>query len=133
MGSTPVVSLSSFVLLSKLWCLPDHMWCDVGESETLGVELVTFWVFYLKYSLLGEVHFAENPTWIGPVTGSKITAKFWKILKAIENPKKKHSFFWLYLTINAPNFRPIPLDRNTYSRIHIPLEVYNVHVLFHNF
>ncbi len=26
-----------------------------------------------------------------------------------------HSFFWLYLTINAPDFRLIPLDRNTYD------------------
>ncbi len=25
-----------------------------------------------------------------------------------------HSFFWLYLAINAPDFRLIPLDRNTY-------------------
>ncbi len=28
-----------------------------------------------------------------------------------------HSFFWLYLTINAPNFRLIVLDRNTYHVI----------------
>ncbi len=25
------------------------------------------------------------------------------------------SFFWLYLTINAPDFRLIPLDLNTYA------------------
>ena len=25
-----------------------------------------------------------------------------------------HSFFWLHLTVNAPNFRLIPLDRNIY-------------------
>ncbi len=33
----------------------------------------------------------------------------WKILKTNE----VHSFFWLYLTINSPHFRLIPLDRNT--------------------
>ncbi len=29
-----------------------------------------------------------------------------------------HSFFWLYLTINAADFRLIPLDRNTYVYMH---------------
>ena len=28
-----------------------------------------------------------------------------------------HSFFWLYLTINAPDFGLIPLDRNTYDKM----------------
>ncbi len=30
-----------------------------------------------------------------------------------------HSLFWLYLTINAPDFRLILLDRNTYEDIQI--------------
>ncbi len=29
------------------------------------------------------------------------------------------SFFWLYLTINAPDFRLILLDRNTFEDIYI--------------
>ncbi len=34
-----------------------NTWCDLGES--VGVRTLK--------SSLGEVHFAENPTWIGPV------------------------------------------------------------------
>ena len=63
---------------------------------------------WLKYSF-GEVHFAENSTWIGPVV-SRLWAEggFSKHQKTIE-------IFWLYLTINAAdNFRLIPLDHNTY-------------------
>ncbi len=44
----------------------------------------------------------------------------WRILKT----KEIHSFLWLYLTINAPNFRLISLDRNTYkldSKRNLPL------------
>ena len=37
----------------------------------------------------------------------------WTILKTIEI----NFFFWLYLIINAPDFRLIPLDRNTYMDI----------------
>ena len=29
-----------------------------------------------------------------------------------------HSFLWLYVTINAPDFQLIPLDRNTYYFIY---------------
>ncbi len=32
--------------------------------------------------------------------------------------KEMHSFFWLYLTINAPDFQLIPLDRNTFENIY---------------
>ena len=65
---------------------------------------------WLKSSLRG-VHFAEKPTWIGPVVPSYSN---WKILKTIEN--KRNSFLFLavsHLTINAPNFWLIPLGPNT--------------------
>ena len=62
-----------------------------------------------------EVHFAENPIWI-----RSVVPKLWaikkkkRILKIIEN-KRNAFLFWLYLTINDPDFRLIPQDRNTYN------------------
>ncbi len=61
--------------------------------------------------LFWEVH--ENPTWLGWVV-----PKFWAIegfseLTTIENTKNYNPFFWLYLTINAPDFQLSPQDRNT--------------------
>ncbi len=45
------------------------MWCDLGKSVWSQICDVTFSVFYLIEVLiiLGEVHFAENHTWIRPV------------------------------------------------------------------
>ena len=65
---------------------------------------------WLKWSF-GEVHFAENFTWIRPVV-----TKLWTIDGLSEQQKTKEiqSFFWLYLTINGPHFWLILLDRNTY-------------------
>ena len=62
---------------------------------------------WLKPSL-GEVHFAENPTWIGPVVP--------KLQELKDSQNKRNSFFWLYLTINAADFRLIPQGRNTFKR-----------------
>ncbi len=75
-----------------------------------------FFIFLFDWSwsahLVGEVHFAKNPTWIGQV----VPKQFWPIEGFSKQKKIKeiHSFFWLYLTINAPNFWLIPLDCNTY-------------------
>ncbi len=53
---------------------------------------------WLKCSF-GEVHFAENSTWIGPVV-----PKLWAIAGFSKqwNTTKINSFFWLYLTIILP-------------------------------
>ncbi len=65
---------------------------------------------WLKCSF-GEVHFAENSNWIRPVV-----PKLWAIegFSAQKKTKEIPSFFWLYLTINAPDFRLIPQDHSTY-------------------
>ena len=42
-------------------------------------------------------------------------------LKDSQNTRKQkeiHSFFWLHLTINAPDIRLTPLDRNTYVKLY---------------
>ena len=42
------------------------MWCYLGESvRSQTCDFFSF-LYWLKSSL-GEVHFDENPTWIGPV------------------------------------------------------------------
>ena len=58
-----------------------------------------------------KAHFAENPTWISPVV-----LMLWAIEGFSEQWKtiEIHFFFWIYLLINAANFRLIPLDRNTH-------------------
>ena len=33
--------------------------------------------------------------------------------------KEIHIFFWLYLTIYAPDFRLIPTDGNTFIHVHV--------------
>ena len=83
------------------------------QSREISLKSNT-WHFQLSIwlkSSFGEVHFAENTTWIGPVV-----PRLWAIegFSGQLKTKEIHSFFWLYLTINAPDFRLIPLDRNTY-------------------
>ncbi len=47
---------------------------------------------WLKFSF-GEIHFAENPTWIGPVVMSN-----WRIFRTIEN--NRNSFLFLAISHN---------------------------------
>ena len=74
----------------------------------------TFSVFYLIGVLFGEVHFTENQPELDQWFHS------YEHLKGSQNNRENtrmHSFFWLYLTINAPNFRLILLvDLNTYAQ-----------------
>ena len=82
------------------------MWCDLGES--VGSRACDIFSFLFDWSPhLGEVHFAENPTWIGPVV------PMLKQLKDSQNKKKCIPYSSCILqSINAPNFRLIPLDRS---------------------
>ncbi len=60
---------------------------------------------WLKSSL-GEVHFAENPSWS---SGSKVMSN-WRILRTIEI-----KFLFLAKSHNPVDFRLIPLDGNTFK------------------
>ncbi len=86
-----------------------HVMWSRGIIRKLNVWHLQFSI-WLKSSL-GEVQFAANPTWIGPVV-----PKLWQLNDSQNNRKQKkmHSFFWQYLTTNAADFRLIPLDCNTY-------------------
>ncbi len=74
--------------------------CD--GSRTLWHIQISIW---LKFSL-EEGHLSEK------TSGSKVIA----IVRFSEQKRTKemHYIFWLKLTINALEFRLIPLDRNTY-------------------
>ena len=87
------------------------MWCDLGKSVWSRTCDIFSWILFCSFE---EVHLAENPTWIGPVVPIKVMSN-WIILKT----KEIHSFFWLYLTINAHDFWVIPLDGNTYYYTHV--------------
>ncbi len=55
--------------------------------------------------------FAESSTWIGPVV-----PKLWAIEGFSKQQETKEFIpFFGYLTTNAPDFRLIPLDGNTYN------------------
>ena len=72
----------------------EYLWCDLGESVWSRTCDILFSI-WLK-CLLGEVHFAENPTRIGSVE----VMSSWRILKTKEN--------------NVPDCWLIPLDCNTF-------------------
>ena len=83
-----------------------------GISRKLNI--LTFSVFYLIEIFIRRGTFCwklktspELDQWFQSFSN-------WKILKTIENKTKIHSFFWQYLKMNAPDFRLIPLDCNTY-------------------
>ncbi len=87
------------------------MWSR-GISKMLHMWHFQFSI-WLTWSF-GEVHFAENPTWIGPVV-----PRLWTIEGFSEQWKtiEIHFFFWLYLIINAADFWLVLLDRNTKADI----------------
>ena len=87
------------------------MWSDLDKSvwsQTCDISYCSeVLIFYFD---LWEVHFAETPTWIGPVMSNC------RILKTIENKRHQFPFLWLKwvnLTINAPDFWLILLDCDT--------------------
>ncbi len=122
MRSTPVLLTFGIMLPRKVgqsftsW-LPlktSHITiCDaIYRNHSRKSNMWHFQFFISLKSSLGEVRFAENPTWIGPVV-PKI-----KHLKDSQNNRKQKKnipFSGYILTINAPNFWLIPLDRNTLS------------------
>ena len=69
-------------------------------------------MWHFQFSIWLKCSFGEVFCWkphLNWSNGSKVMSN-WMILKTIEI----HSFFWLYHTINAADFRLIPLDHNTY-------------------
>ena len=81
---------------------------------------VTFSVFYLiEVSIFGEVHFAENSTWIGPVV-----PRLWANEDSQNN---RTSFLLLPISHNQycrlPTDPAFPLDRNTYY-VHCKWKLY---------
>ena len=120
-----VMSLCSKIILktyprNKIWQFylskKSSLWNWSSSSSYVmrfrsEVELVTFSVFYLIEVFIKRCTFCWKPH-LNHTSGPKVIAieRFSKQQKT----KEMHSFFWLYLTINAPDFRLIPLDRNTY-------------------
>ncbi len=90
-------------------CDVSDMWCDLGESvgsRTCDIFSFLFdWSPHLERYILQKTP-PESDQWFQSYNN-------WKILKTIQNKKEMHSFFWLYLTINAADSRLISLDRNT--------------------
>ena len=80
--------------------------CDTNQWNQSEIEHVTFSVFYL---IEGEVHFAENP----PESDQWFPS--YEQLKGSQNNKKQKKFipFTGWISVNAPDFRLIPLDHNT--------------------
>ncbi len=76
---------------------------------------MTFSVFYLIEVLISRGTFCWKPH-LNQTSGSKVISN-WKILQNNRKQREIHNFFWLYLLINAPDFRLIPLDCNTYSGV----------------
>ncbi len=85
-----------------------QLWCDLVES--VGTETCDIFSFPLIEVLIWRGTFCRKPH-LNRSSGPKAMSN-WMILRTIEN-KNSYSFFWLYLTINAPDFRLIPLDRHT--------------------
>ena len=88
-----------------------YMWCDVRKtvwSRTCDILSFLFEELIRKGTLCWKPH-------LNRTSGSKVMSN-WRILKTMEN-KGNTFLLCLYLTINAPDFRIIPLDCNTYSEI----------------
>ncbi len=61
------------------------MWCDLGESVgSRTCDIFSFLISIWLKSSLGEVHFPENPTWIGSVV-----PKFEQLKDSQNNRKQK--------------------------------------------
>ena len=104
-------TLSTSKIPKRSWCNTLSAICDAIKGNQLELEQVTFSVFYvievliLRGTFCWKIHLNRS-------SGSKVMSN-WKILRTIQNNRNSF-FFWLYLTINAQNFRLIPLDRNAY-------------------
>ncbi len=75
---------------------------------------MTFSVFYLNKVFIRRGTFCWKPH-LNWTSGSKVTAI--ERLSKQQKTKEMLSFFWLYLAINATDFRLILLDHNTYILI----------------
>ncbi len=76
------------------------MWCDLYLGESVGN-----WMWHFQFSIwlkcsLGEVHFAENPTWISP-----LVSRLW----AIEDSQNNRNLFFL-LAISHNQCCRLPTD-----------------------
>ena len=69
LGDKHKEAIANFALSSKtcFWKLSDIMWSrGISRKSNMYCDIFSF-LFFLNWSPhLGEVHFAEDPTWIGP-------------------------------------------------------------------
>ena len=89
--------------------------CIVMRSREISLMRGLMWHFQFHF-LIEVLIWRGTFSWklhLNRTSGSKVMSN-WMILWTIENNNEKHFFFWLYLTINAPDidFRLI-IDRNT--------------------
>ncbi len=87
-----------------LWMKP-HMWCDLAGSVRICTCAIFSFLFDWKAHLERYI-MLKTPL---QSSGSKVM-----ILRTIENNIYSFLFLVIYLTISVPDFRLIPLDRNTY-------------------
>ena len=111
--SKVIVVLTRWICTIRLIFKPnksfrEQMWCDLRES--VGSRIHDIFRFLLIEVFIRRGTFCWKPN-LNQTSGSKVIAieRFSKQLKT----KEMHSLFWLYLTINATDFRLILLDRNT--------------------
>ncbi len=108
----------NFHVIFVKWC--DHIsynlskWCNLGKSVWSWTCDISSFLFWLK-CLFGEVHFAENPS-----ESDQWFQSYEQLTDSQNNTKEINTFFWLYLTINTPDFQMIKLDRNTYDKYNLP-------------
>ena len=88
---------TAHAMLSATWSMSNPAIMMRSRDISLKSNLWHFQFWIRLKSSFGEIHFVENPTWIGQ------SYEQWKILQTIEI--KRNSFLlWLHLTINAPDF-----------------------------
>ncbi len=90
------------------WVVNDEnakLWCDLGESVGSRTCYIFGFLFDWSPQSLGEVHFAENPTWIGPVVWFQSYSN-WKILKTTENKRNTS----LFLAVSHNQCTRLPTD-----------------------
>ena len=84
------------------------MWCDLGKSVLRS----NMWHF--QFSLIEVLILERYILMKTPPESDQWFYRYEQRKDSQNNRKLIHSFFWLYLTINATDFRLIQLGRNTY-------------------
>ncbi len=103
-----IVSTVKFTFQNELYFIEiHHRSCDLGK--TVGTRTGDIFSFLLI--LIGVLILRCTFCW-KPRLGRSVMSN-WRILRTIEIC----SFFWLYLRINAADFRLMPLGRNTYMYV----------------